>query len=570
MTVTSRKASRARVWQFAAGVALATAMGTGAATLKFYPDDPISRIEDSQDASEVKERDIDLIIDTLENSVAWPGDSTPDVRAQNVNTVDEVPDSNWFTNRIGTRAITIEELLKGPDTVSGPAPGNWTVIAAKNDGVTPGFTVRDSTRQIWFVKFDPPGYRAMATGTEVVVTKLFWALGYYVPEVHLATLRPDQLEIDESAEITPPSGNRRRFKPSDIRALLAQAHREEDGSYRVIASRGLEGKPVGGFRFYGTRSDDPNDVIPHEHRRELRAYGTFSAWLNHVDSKSINTLDTVIQQGGRQVVRHHLLDFGSTIGSAGVYPREAFEGSEYLVDGKKTLIGIPTFGFYIKKWRTIPLYRARSVGAFPRDHSEWDPEDWRPRYANSAFRSARLDDKFWAARRLQQFTDEMLTAVTSVGQFDDPQSEAMLTKFLIDRRDAIVRRYLPAVAPVVHVQLSGSRLTFRNAASDAGLTPPPSEYVVQWMRFDNDSGATTTIGTTSAAGEGVPVPADLPSAVGSYIRAEISAKGNAENEVAPAHAYFRREADRWKLVGFERMPGGNPPRSKHTDTSRDN
>ena len=44
MTVISRKASRARVWQFAAGVALAMAMGTGAATPKFYPDDPISRI----------------------------------------------------------------------------------------------------------------------------------------------------------------------------------------------------------------------------------------------------------------------------------------------------------------------------------------------------------------------------------------------------------------------------------------------------------------------------------------------------------------------------------------------
>ena len=78
MTVTSRRVPRARVWQFAAGVALAMAMGTGAATPKFYPDDPISRIEDSQDASEVKERDIDLIIDTLENSFAWPGDSTPE------------------------------------------------------------------------------------------------------------------------------------------------------------------------------------------------------------------------------------------------------------------------------------------------------------------------------------------------------------------------------------------------------------------------------------------------------------------------------------------------------------
>ena len=136
----------------------------------------------------MQERDINLLYDTVENSVAWPGDHTPDVRAQNVNTVDEVPDSNWFTNRLGARAVTVDELLKGPDTGSGPAPGTWTVIAAKNDGITPGFTVRDSTGQVWFLKFDPPGYRAMSTGTEVVVTKLFWALGYYVPEVHLAAL----------------------------------------------------------------------------------------------------------------------------------------------------------------------------------------------------------------------------------------------------------------------------------------------------------------------------------------------------------------------------------------------
>ena len=62
------------------------------------------------------------------------------------------------------------------------------MISAKNDGVMPGFTVRDSAGQVWFVKFDPPGHPAMATGTEVVVARLFWALGYHVPEDHLATL----------------------------------------------------------------------------------------------------------------------------------------------------------------------------------------------------------------------------------------------------------------------------------------------------------------------------------------------------------------------------------------------
>jgi hypothetical protein len=552
-----------RPWPLAVGFALAAGFAADGAGQKFYPDDPIAAIVDSQDAAGVQEREIDLIYDTLENSFSWPGDRTPNVRAQNVNTVDEVPDSNWFTNRLGARAMTVEELLKGSDTGTGPVAGTWTVVAAKTDGITPGFTVRDAAGQIWFIKVDPPGYRAMASGTEVVVTKLFWALGFYVPEVHLATLRPDELAIDEGARITPPNGDPRRFKPSDVQVLLRQAHRDPDGSYRVIASKALEGRPIGGFRFYGTRSDDPNDVVPHEHRRELRAYGTFSAWVNHVDSKSINTLDTVIARGDKSVVRHHLLDFGSTVGSAGVYPREPFEGREHLVEGKKALAGIPTFGFYLKDWRTVPLYRARPVGAFPIDHSTWDPEGWKPRYANSAFRSARMDDKFWAARRLQGFTDEMLRAVTRVGQFGDATSEEMFAKFLIDRRNAIVQRYLPAVNPIVDVRLDApATLTFRNAAAYAGVAAAPTEYVVRWQEFDNATGATTAIGVTSAPGTSVPAPANLPSAAGTFVRAEISARGDHESWAEPAHAYFVRQGADWRLVGFERVPGGNPPGSQ--------
>jgi hypothetical protein len=558
-----------RLGALTVGIALTSLLTAGAAGKKFYADDPVSKVDDSQDASAVKDRSINLLFDTLENSFYWPGDRTPNVRAQNLNTVDEVPDSNWFTNRLGIHPVTVDELLKGPDTTTGPASGTWIVIDAKNDGVTPGFTVRDSAGTVWFLKVDPPGYRAMATGTEVVVTKLFWALGYFVPEVHLAVLRPDQLEIDESAMITPPSGNERRMKQSDIRALLRRAHRDDDGSYRVIASKALDGRPVGGFRFYGRRSDDPNDVVPHEHRRELRAYGTYAAWLNHVDSKSINTLDTVIDQNGRKVIRHNLLDFGSTIGSAGVYPREPFEGSEYLIEGKKTLAGIPTFGFYIKDWRTIPMYRARSVGAFPSENESWDPEKWKPRYGNSAFRSARLDDKFWAARRVQMFTDEMLKAVPRVGQFGDPEAEEMLAKFLIERRDAIVRRYLPAVNPIVDVQLAAAGpLTFRNAAVDAKVAAVPQEIVVAWSQFDNATGTATSIGTTSAPGAStsVPLPPNLPTAPATYIRAEIAAKGGPESWAQPSHAYFLREASGWKLVGFERVPGGSAPNSERATT----
>ena len=84
---------------------------------------------------------------------------------------------------------------------TGRPPGPWTVISGKSDGITPGFTIRDSAGIIWFIKFDPPSNPEMATGAEMVSTKLFWALGFHVPENHLATLRRDNLEIDAKATI---------------------------------------------------------------------------------------------------------------------------------------------------------------------------------------------------------------------------------------------------------------------------------------------------------------------------------------------------------------------------------
>ena len=157
----------------------------------------------------------------------------------------------------------------------------------------------------------------------------------------------------------------------------------------------------------------------------------------------------------------------------------------------------------------------------------------------------------------------MLKALPRVGRFDDPNSEEMLAQFLIDRRDAIVRRYLPAVNPIVDVQLTASgRLTFKNAAVDADVAKVPTEYVVRWLEFDNVTAATTELGVTSAPGAtlSVTAPSNLLTTEGSYVRAEIAAKGGPESWNSPAHAYFFRAPDGWKLVGFERVPGGNAPR----------
>ena len=201
---------------------------------------------------------------------------------------------------------------------------------------------------------------------------------------------------------------------------------------------------MGRIRFYGTRPDDPNDLVPHENHRELRGYGVFAAWFNHVDAKSINTIDTLIVENGHKIVQHYLLDFGSTLGSAGVAPRDYWEGYEYLLEpGSQIGKGIAAFGFYILPWRTDPFYESRTIGRLPLNNTEWDPEKWRPRVANPAFIRSRLDDKFWAARKAMAITDEMIGAAVVEGKFGDPAATKALARILIDRRtqlaDAICR-----------------------------------------------------------------------------------------------------------------------------------
>ncbi len=465
--------------------------------VRFYDDDPLWIDADTEDASGIQPWEIDLFYDSVENLFSKPGDKDLTKRAANINTIDEVPDSSWFTNRAGMKKLTVEEVMKGPNTSDGPVPGKWTIIASKSDGVTPGFTIKDTADQVWFIKFDPPGYRGMSTGSEVAITKLFWALGYNVPEDYITQLRVEDLEISEGAKFTPLGRKKRAMKFGDIKQLLKDADKDEDGTYRIHASKALSGKILGGFRTYGTRPDDPNDVVPHEHRRELRGYATFSAWFNHVDVKALQSMDVLVPENGKSHVRHYLLDFSSTLGAGSAHPHDYWEGWEYIVEKPGVVAkGIPTFGFYILPWRKVPYYESDSVGRIPVDNANWDPDQWVPRFPNSAFRHARPDDKFWAARKAMAISDDMIRAAIEAGQFGDPQSEEALVNFLIERRNAIGRKYLNAINPVVDPVLnSNGQLTFGNAAVDSGFASPPAGgYQAIWYAFNNSIGESTRFG----------------------------------------------------------------------------
>ena len=529
--------------------AIAIGLTVTAAGAVFYDDDPLWTEPVSQDASKVARYEPDLVYQTLEGLFS-KGPVTGE-RAKDMNTVDEVPDGPFYVNRAGRMALTPEIVARAANTSEGPAPGPWTVVSAKSDGITPGFTIRDSANTLWFIKFDPPGWRGMATGTEVVAAKLFWVVGYHTVEYHIGQLVPSNLVIGKQAKITPNGETERLMVPEDVGRLLSRADRDQDGSYRVILSKAAPGRPVGRIRFEGTRSDDPNDIVPHEHRRELRGYRVFAAWLNHVDAKGINSLAALLTENGRSFIRDYLLDFGSALGSAAIGPREGWEGYEELVEdrgeiGKRVL----SFGFRIPEWRTTRWYESSAVGRLPRSHESWNPQKWEPHILNGAFRNMRSDDAFWAAEKLMSITDPIIDTAVAEGHFGNREAELELERAIRERRDRILQTYLPAVNPVTNPALDSEGLRFTNAAFEAKVATEPQAYRARWSRFDNATGAAEPIGETTGPRSPLAVPS-LGNA--QFVQVELSASGGPAAWEQPVTLHFRRTENAWRLVGFVRM-----------------
>jgi len=551
ISVKERVASR---WGLPLTLALLLVSGTalGQSTRKFYRDDPITVEPETQDASKVVNYKIDLFYDLMLNQFARPGQPAGP-RAKNINSIDEVPDSNWFTNRILEKPVSVTEAQRGATTGGGPVPGKWTVIRAKTEGAAPGFTIRDGAGVTWFLAFDPKSNPQGATGAAVVASRIFWTLGYFQAEYYISELRPDQLTVDPKATYTPPSKRERPMKLSDVLPVLDRVARNPNGSFRVLASRLLPGKVLGGFKYYGTRPDDPNDVVPHEHRRELRALNVFGAWTNLVDMKALNTMDTLVTEDGKPRVRHYLLDVGSTFGIGANGPREWWEGYEYLFEQDRTLKRMVSFGFYLQPWQTVDYKEYPSVGRFEGD--QFKPDGWKSRVPAGAVLRARADDDFWGAQRVMAFSDELIRGIVKTGQYSDAKAEEHLALMLIKRRNKIGQLYLPRINPLVRFSLTASDvLTFENAAVRAGVSKAPSSYVATWSEFNNSNGATKPLGETKSTNELMNAPAGLPSTVGSFVQVDVKALGGPNPSwEKPVHVTFRRLDRGWKLVGLERM-----------------
>jgi len=520
---------------------------------RFYRDDPI-QVDDDQafDASGVVPIQGSNAYDFTEHTFFKPGEHA-DTPAKNVNTIDEVPDSTWFTNRVGRSPMSIDEIVRGPNQFDTLNIDGWPIVRPKGQGVTPGYHIADPAGRLYQIKFDPPGNPEMGSGAEVIGAAFYHALGYNVVQGYIVEVDPGRIVIAPTARTVDLAGHRRRMTRDDIESILKRAARLPNGKYRAIASRYADGKPVGYFKYHGTRPDDPNDIYPHEHRRELRGSRVFAAWLNHDDSRGLNSLDMLEGPAGRQYIRHYMFDFGSIMGSGSNFAQVPRAGNEYILEWKPAFLTLATLGLYVRPWLRVDYPEvARSVGRLEADF--FDPVGWKPEYPNPAFDNMQPEDAFWAARLVARFSDDAIRAIVAKAHYSEPGAADYTAATLMKRRDKVLKTWLTQVNPIADPRLTpDGMLSFENAAVNARVATPPSSYLLTWSRFDNAlAGRVGESVEMTVAAARAQAPGGLLQGSEFVSVAIRSIHPNQPGWVTPVTVYFRRALDGWQPVGLER------------------
>jgi hypothetical protein len=404
------------------------------------------------------------------------------VRARDVNSLDEVPDSTWFTNRIGVRDVSIEELRRGANLDPSPFDNlPWTIKSAKVGGTALGFIFEDSKGDKYLLKFDMKNVPEMETGAHVIGHRLVWALGYNVPQDYLGYIDPDRIAIDAKATKKDPLGNKTPLTAADVAGAFEKAYRANDGRLRVLASRYLPGIPIGPYAREGVRPDDPNDRIPHEQRRSVRGQKAIFSWLNHTDMQEDNTLDAFIRYPGpdgkptdRGHVVHYLIDFGKAFGVMGYVMDWKTVGYTYRADVGMALRALVTLGLWQRPWDGLSAPKYQGLGLFDARH--FDAGAWRTNSPYWPFEDADRFDGYWGAKLVMRFSREQIAAAVDEARYSDPRTPPYMVDTLVARQRKVGAYWFRQVSPLDHFEVAsiagGTKLCFDDLALVHGLESP--------------------------------------------------------------------------------------------------
>jgi hypothetical protein len=481
--------------------------------------------------------------------------------AVNANSLDEIPDSSWFTNRLGVRAVPTDELVRGactPDEMldaDHDADGSWVIDRGKSNGSSLGFRVNVRGRKYLFkVDSDAPERSSAAS---VVGAAAYQAVGFNTSCEQVVYLRPSLLKLTPGLTY---QGNFSVVRPFDQAALdhiLSLASRK-NGRLRFQASAWLPGHLIGPFQYTGTRPDDPNDAIAHEDRRELRGGRVLAAWLDHFDAREQNSMDSWITpgkgapEGSPGHVVHYYLDTSDALGSAWDWePITRRLGYSYVVDWTDMGRDFVTLGIPLRPWDRVKRVPGREIFNYF-DVDNFEADEWKNEYANPAFDRMTERDAAWMARILARLSPDMVRTLAGMAQFTDPSNTEYLANVLEGRLEKILERYLLRLSPIADLRMvGGDRLCGTDLAELRGMRDPArfaysARLGRSWLSVDRPAPAAVCVTLVHVAQDG----GMADDARERYVRIEL-ADGVAHGRLV-AHLYDLGPVRGFRLVGVER------------------
>lgn len=499
----------------------------------------------------------------------------PGGEAVNVNSVDEVPDSSWFTNRIGKTPMSIDELARGSceGEILDPsaADGEWLIDMGKPNGANPGFRIRTKRGSKFMLKADIAEQPERATAATSIASRLYHAAGWWAPCDSVVYLRRSLLKLKPGLEYADNSGIKRPFTSETLDGLLEKASKRGD-LIRMVASQWLPGRTIGPFRYEGTRADDPNDVIPHEDRRDLRGARVIAAWLNHFDSREQNSMDVWLaadkdkddKEASPGHVRHYYIDLGDCFGSEWDWDDISRRlGHAHYLDLGYMAEDFITLGIIERPWDRAEKSKEGDIfGYF--SARDFKPDIWRGGYPNPTFARMTELDGAWAARVIARFTPAQVEAAVRVGDFTKERHTRFLIDQLLLRQQAILQRYLSVLSPIADIRVSGKdELCGLDLARARGLAKS-FRYTARLYAGEELTPGPTPLVRPSADGSvciSLPHAADdggAPDAAPSrYVVVDLQ-NGFAKGPLR-AHLYDLGPSRGFRLAGVERPSSADPP-----------
>ncbi len=422
---------------------------------------------------------------------------SPRPLAWNVNALGGVPDSSWFQNRIGVRRLSAAEIARGPGG-SGPSrEGPWSVTELEMFGPVLRLLIEDARGDRYFIKLDFLSHPEGESGADVVTQRLLWAAGYNVPEDHVVYFRPEDLRVGDDAEQVDGEGNEVPLTAASLQRIVhAMRKAAADGVHvRALASKYLPGEPVGGYAMSGIRPDDANDLVPHQHRRDVRGLRVFFSWLGTTDVKENNTLDMWMPSArypGRGHLVHYLIDFGKSLGNWGFHDEHAHEHDGFTPHihygyGLRSLL---SFGLWKRPWEAIPQPPYRGVGRF--ESVRYRPDLYAPANPYEPFFYTDREDGFWAAQIIARFRPEHVRAAVQEAKYSDRYTRAYLVRTLLERRAKLLRYFLDRVTALSHFRVDAAGGALRVCAVDLLISERlahayDTRYAVTAYDFEGDA-----------------------------------------------------------------------------------